>query len=92
LSNFSYYDRTTNWLAEGGGIRHTPSMTLKSAALLALIGTILATAVLTWDFIFTVLNVLRGLTPPVLLFSSLIYAFAGLSLTVFFFVFHKTQS
>jgi hypothetical protein len=67
-------------------------MTLKSAALLALIGTILATALLVWDLIFNVLNVLRGLVPAVILFSSLIYAFGAFSVAVFFFVFHKTQS
>ncbi len=67
-------------------------MTLKSAAFLALIGTILATALLTWDFVFNLVNVLRGLVPAVILFSSLIYAFAALSVTVFFYVFHRSQS
>ena len=38
-------------------------MTLKNAALLALIGTILATVLLVWTFVSTVLNVLRGVTP-----------------------------
>ena len=36
-------------------------MTLKNAALLALIGTILMTVLLVWTFVFTFLNVLRGL-------------------------------
>ncbi len=67
-------------------------MTLKSAALLALIGTILTTALLAWDLIFDVLNVLRGLIPAVKLFSSLIYTFGAFSVTVFFFVFHQRQS
>jgi hypothetical protein len=67
-------------------------MTLKNAALLALIGTILVTALLLWDLIFNVLNVVRGLVPAVMLFSSLIYAFGALTVTVFFFVFHKSQS
>jgi len=66
-------------------------MTLKNAALLALIGTILATALLVWDLIFNVLNVVRGLVPAVILFSSLIYAFGAFSVAVFFFVFHKAQ-
>jgi hypothetical protein len=47
-------------------------MTLKNAALLALIGTILITALLVWPFVFNVLNVLRGLVPAVMLFSSFI--------------------
>lgn len=49
---------------------HTPTMTLKDAALLALIGTILMTALLVWTFVFTFFNVLRGLVPAVTLFSS----------------------
>ena len=67
-------------------------MTLNNAALLALIGTILATALLAFDLIFNLLNVLRGLVPAVMLFSSFIYAFGAFSLAVFFFVFHKAQS
>ena len=71
---------------------HTPTMTLKNAALLALIGTILMTALLMWTFVFNVLNSLRGLIPAVMLFSSFIYAFACFSVAVFFYVFHKAQS
>jgi len=67
-------------------------MTLKNAALLALIGTILATVFLTWTFIMTVLNVLRGLAPPAMLFPWFVYAFACFSVAVFFYVFQKTQS
>ena len=58
---------------------HTPTMTLKNAALLALIGTILMTALLVWTFVFNFLNLLRGLVPAVTLFSSLIYAFGAFS-------------
>jgi hypothetical protein len=67
-------------------------MTLKNAALLALIGTILITAVLVWTFVANVLNVLRGLAPAVTLFSSFIYAFGYFSVAVFFYVFHRVQS
>jgi hypothetical protein len=70
---------------------HTPVMTLKNAALLALVGTILMAALLVWNFVFTFLNVLRDLVPPVSLFSSLIYAFGSLTVMVFFFVFHRAQ-
>jgi len=45
-------------------------MTLKNAALLALIGTVLMTALLVWNFVFNLLNLLRGLVPAVTLFSS----------------------
>jgi len=71
---------------------HTPTMTLKNAALLALVGTVLMTVLLVWNFVFNFLNLLRGLVPAVTLFSSLIYAFGAFSVMVFFFVFHRTQS
>jgi hypothetical protein len=64
-------------------------MSLKNAAFLALIGTILAAVLLVYDFISATLNVMRGLVPEVTLVSSLIYAFASLSLAVFFYVFYK---
>jgi hypothetical protein len=67
---------------------HTPTMTLKTAALAALIGTILATVLLVWTFVITVLNVLQGLAPPVMLFPWFVYAFACVSMAVFLYVFH----
>jgi hypothetical protein len=67
-------------------------MTLKSAALLALIGTILVTALLVWNLIFNLLNVSRGLVAADMLFPSLIYAFGAVTVTVFLFVFHKLQA
>ena len=66
-------------------------MTLKSAALLALIETILMTVLLVWNFVFTLLNVLRDLLPALTLFSSFIYAFGCFTVMVFFFVFHRAQ-
>jgi len=66
-------------------------MTLKNAALLARIGTILMTALLVWTFVLTFLNVLRDLVPAVTQFSSFIYAFGCFSVTVFFYVFHRAQ-
>jgi hypothetical protein len=48
-------------------------MTLKSAALLALIGTILMSVLLVWNFVSNVLNVLRGAEAPVVLFASFVY-------------------
>jgi len=64
-------------------------MTLKNAAFLALIGTILTTVLLVYNLIFSVLNVMRGLIPLDTLFSTLIYAFASLTVAVFFFVFYR---
>ena len=66
-------------------------MTLKNAAMFAFIGTLLAAALLVWDFVFDVVNVVQGLLPLARLFSSLLYAFAALSLAVFFYVFQKSQ-
>jgi hypothetical protein len=79
-------------VAADTGDVHTPSMTLKNAALLALIGTVLMTALLVWTFVFNFLNALRGLVPAVMLFSSFIYAFGCFSVAVFFYVFHRAQS
>ena len=70
---------------------HTPTMTLKNAALLALIGTIVMTVLLVWNFVSNVLNVLRGVDAPVVLFASFIYAFGCLTVMVFFFMFHRAQ-
>jgi hypothetical protein len=67
-------------------------MTLKSAALLAFVGTLLATVFLTWMFILHLLLSLRGAEALAAVLSWFIYAFASLTLTVFFFVFHRSQS
>jgi hypothetical protein len=67
-------------------------MSLKNAALLALIGTVLLTALLVFGFITDVFNVSQGLIPATKLLSSLIHSFAALTLTVFLFVFHRAQS
>jgi hypothetical protein len=79
-------------LADDGSSAHTSGMTLKNASFLALIGTILVMALLIWDLIFNVTNVLQGLVPAVVLFRSLIYTFGAVSVAVFLFVFHKRQS
>jgi pilus assembly protein TadC len=62
-----------------------------NAAVLALIGTILMTALLVWVFVSNAVYVLRGVEAPLVLFSSLIYAFGCFSVTVFFFVFYRAQ-
>ena len=64
-------------------------MSLKSAAFLALIGMILVTILRLYDLISTITNVMGGLVPAITLVSSLIYAFASLSLAAYFFVLHK---
>jgi len=66
-------------------------MSLKDAALFALIGMMLLTVFLAVDFIDTVLNVGRGLVPAMKLLMSLVDLLAGVGLTVFFYVFRKAQ-
>jgi len=68
------------------------TMTLKNAATFACIGTLLATALLIYYFVFDIINVAQGLTPLVKLFPSFIYALAALSLTVFFYAFRRNSS
>lgn len=67
-------------------------MSLKTAAFLALVGMILLTLLLAADFINTFLGVMRDLIPVMALFRALVYLLASLSLAVFLYVFHKTQS
>ena len=67
-------------------------MTLKNAAVLALVGMVMLTVLLIAGFIYDLVNVLRGLIPVTRALTSFIYAFAGLSAVVFLYAFHKTQS
>jgi hypothetical protein len=64
-------------------------MSLKSAAFLALIGTILVAILRLYDLVSTIINVMGGLVPAITLVTSLIYAFASVGLAAFFFVYHK---
>ena len=67
-------------------------MTLKNVAFLAFLGTLLLTIVVAIDFVNTALGVLRDIVPAVAVLRSLIYLFASVSVTVFFYVFYKGQS
>jgi len=78
-------------LAGSGGAVHTPSMALKHASFLAFVGTLLLTILLIVDLILNLFSIMRGLIPAVMLLTSLIYAFAALSITVFFYAFHRSQ-
>jgi hypothetical protein len=71
---------------------HTPLMTLKNAAFLALVGTALLLVLLAAGFVNTLLGVLRGIAPAMALLPSLIHLLATLSVVVFLFEFHKAQS
>ena len=79
-------------LAEGSQNVHTLSMSLKNAALLALVGMTLVTILLIAVLIGDVLAVARGLIPVIRALTSLIYAFASLSVVVFLYAFHKAQA
>lgn len=66
-------------------------MTLKNAAVMALAGMLLLTALVIVDFIINISNVLGGLVAAVILFRSLVYVIASLSVTIFFLFFYKAQ-
>jgi len=90
-----YGGRTSrDWLplANDAESIHTLSMSLKSAALLALIGTILLTVLVVAHFISTLLGVMREMIPAMALLTSLVHLFASLSVLVFFYVFYRKQS
>jgi len=73
------------------GRDYTTTMNLKSAAFLALLGMILLTVLLIGDFITVVKGILHDVIPAVMLLRSIIYLLASLGLTIFLWVFHRTQ-
>ena len=79
-------------LVQGGYSVHTLTMTPKNTSFLALVGMVLVTILLIAGLIGDVLGVVRGLIPAMSLLTSFIYAFAGLSVVVFLYAFHKAQS
>jgi hypothetical protein len=81
-----------NLLANDADNHHTQSMSLKNAALLAMIGTVLLTIVLILNLVNNFLAFMHGLISAMVLLSSLLYAFVALSVAVFFYIFHRAQS
>jgi hypothetical protein len=67
-------------------------MTLKSAALFALVGMILLTVVLALGFIRDISGFMGVAIAAMAMLISLIHLLASLSVTVFLYVFHKAQS
>lgn len=67
-------------------------MSLKNAALLALIGTVLLTVLIAVSFISNLLGFMRGVIPPLAVFTSLVQLFASVSLSLFLYIFHRSQS
>ncbi len=76
------------WQAECSNTR----VNLKSAAFLSLIGMVLLTVLVLVGFIRDASAVINGLIPAVRVVASLIYLFASLTVTVFFWVFYQRQS
>ena len=68
------------------------TMTVKSAALFALIGMILLTVLLALGFIRDVSGLMAGAIAAMALLISLIHLLASLSVTIFLYVFHEKQS
>ena len=66
-------------------------MSLKSAALFALIGMALLTVLLALGFIRDVSSLMSGAIAAIALLKSLIHLLASLSLAVFLYVFYKGQ-
>jgi hypothetical protein len=66
-------------------------MRLKNAALFALIGMILLTILLAVIFIRDVSSLLAGAIAAITVLISLIHLLASLSVTIFFYAFHKSQ-
>ena len=67
-------------------------MTLKNAALVALVGMILLTVLLLAGFIRDIASAVNGLIPAIRLLQSLVYVVASVTMTVFLYVFHKKQA
>ena len=65
---------------------------MKNAALLATIGTAVLTILLLFRLVNDLLALMRGLIPGMVVLSSLIYAFAAVTVVVFFYFFHRGQS
>jgi hypothetical protein len=67
-------------------------MSLKQASFLAFIGTLLLAMLLVFDLVLDLLSLARGLIAAVTLLTALIHTFAAVSVAIFFYVFHRSQS
>jgi predicted neutral ceramidase superfamily lipid hydrolase len=66
-------------------------MTIKNAAFLAFLATLLLSILFLWRLVMDILNVSQNLVPAVTLLSSILYAFAAVTVAIFFFVFQSNQ-
>jgi hypothetical protein len=67
-------------------------MTLKNAAFFAFIGMTLLAVVCAVGFIGDISALVAGAIAPMMVLKSVIHLLASLSVAVFLYVFHKTQS
>jgi len=66
-------------------------MTLKSASLLALAGVLLMTILVAVNFFNTIVGVSRGIIPAMAIVPCLVYFLAGIFVSVFLWVFNRSQ-
>jgi hypothetical protein len=66
-------------------------VTLKTASLLAMIGASLSALYALWNLFSNLARIAQGVLPPVIVFSSLIHAFASITLAIFLFVYYSAQ-
>lgn len=78
-------------LATGSRSVHTSKHVSQVRGTPALIGMLLLTVLLIVGFITDILNLSQGLIPAKTMLAPLIDSFAALTVTVFFYVFHKAQ-
>jgi len=71
---------------------YSDNMTLKNSSFLAFLGMLLLSILLLWRLVMDILNVTQGLIPAVNLLTSFVYAFAAVTVTMFFFLFQSKQS
>ncbi len=74
------------------GCAYYHATSLKNAALFALIGMVLLTVLIAFDFIRDFSGFLGGVVAVVVVLKSGVYLLAGVSVAVFLCVFHKGQS
>jgi len=67
-------------------------MSVKVASFLAFVGMLLLTILVIADLVRNISGVLRDIVPMLRLVRSVVYMFASLTATVFFFVFYEQQS
>ena len=67
-------------------------MTLKNAGFLAFVGTLLLSLLVAVEFVNTIEGVLRDVIPALALVKCIVYLFASITATLFFWAFNRSQS